>query len=389
MSKPALHFVNLPHTSTIKKYVACSYTEKGRKICTMMKNLGYPVYLYGGPENEADVTEHIVAASAEQQLKWFGEHDFHKNFFNISWGPNDTHWVEMNNKAIEEIRKRIKPRDIICLIAGHCQKQIADAFPEHLVVEYGIGYYGHFANFKVFESYSHMHHCYGKMQTDSGGFYDAVIHNYFDPDDFYLGDGSGDYLLWMGRFISTKGPEIAVEVAKRLGMPLIMAGQGAVQKGKTVSAIDGGMSFTSDLITHIGHVDVEQRAKLMAEAKATLMPTTYIEPFGGVSIESMMSGTPVVASDYGVFTETTRKPVGARFRTIGEAVDATRRVMEFDRAKIREHAVENYSMDVAALKYDMYFEQLGTLYEGRGDKEDRRDGFYSDWYPKVERFENA
>lgn len=378
-SKPSLHIVGLPHTQITKDYVACSYTQKHLKLCTMMHKLGYGVYSYAGEENEAQVSEHIPVVKKEQQSRWFGDHDFHKEFFNITWGGNEQHWVEMNNKAIEEIKKRIQPGDIICLIAGHCQKQIADAFPEHISVEYGIGYHGIFSDYKVFESYSHMHYVYGEQKYFHGKFYDAVIHNYFDPADFQLGSGSGGYLLWMGRFIETKGPEIAVQVAKRLGVPLVMAGQGAVQEGDTVKSLDGSLSFTGD-ISHVGHVDAIQRSALMGEAIATIMPTTYIEPFGGVSIESMMCGTPVVASDFGAFTETVKHPAGRRFRTIGEAVNAVEKCSDLSRPDIRRYAVENFSSRAASYKYDMYFQQLGTLWE---------DGFYSDWFPIRERFENA
>lgn len=372
--------VSLPHTQVTKEYVACAYSSKHLKFATMMHKLGYDVYSYAGEENEAEVTEHIPVVTKEQQREWFGDHDFHSEFFNITWGGNEAHWIEMNNKAIEEIRKRIQPQDIICLIAGHCQKQIADAFPTHQVVEYGCGYYGIFANFKVFESYSHMHHVYGKQNTDQGGWYDTVIHNYFDPNDFYLGDGSGEYLLFIGRFIQNKGIEIAVETAEKLGMPLVMAGQGAKQESiNVVSSLDGSIKFEGD-ITHVGHVNTEERAKLMAEAAATIVPTIYIEPFGGVSIESMMAGTPVVASDHGAFTETVKLPAGKRFRTIGEAAHNIEEVMKLDRTDVRRYAIENFSCRAASYKYDMYFEQLNDLYGG---------GFYSDWYPSRERFENA
>lgn len=385
-----LFFVNLPHTETNKDYIACAYTQKLVKLAPQMKKLGYKVHIIGGENNETDCDFYHTAVSTETRLKWFGDQDFHSEFFNITWGPNDTHWVEMNNNAIEYIKPRIKQGDIICLIAGVCQQQIANAFPSHFNVEYGIGYHGVFSPYKVFESYAHMHYCYGAKQDDNGYYYDNVIHNYFDPEEFDFGLGEGEYLLWMGRFIHRKGPEIAVEVARRLGLPLKMAGQGAYQDGNKVCANEGPFFLEGDHIEHVGHVDAKQRSDLMKNALVTLMPTTYLEPFGGVSIESMMCGTPVVASDFGAFSETVHPPVGYRFRTIGEAVAATEDAMLLNRSEVRDHAVAFYNSERAAKLYDEYFQQLHTLYEAGNTLDGhRRDGFYSDWRPEERRFING
>ena len=65
-------------------------------------------------------------------------------------GPTDAHWVEGNNAVIEILKDRIQPRDFICVIAGRCHEQIAQAFPNHMTVEFGIGYTGVFRPYKVF-----------------------------------------------------------------------------------------------------------------------------------------------------------------------------------------------------------------------------------------------
>lgn len=370
--KPNLHIVNLPHTQTTSKYSLCAYTAKAIKFSNMMKSIGYGTYLYASEENEADVNELITIYSKEDQYKWFGDHDYKTKFFNITWNPGDEHWVSGNTKAIEEIGKRYQKNDIICLIAGHCQKQIADAFPDAIVVEYGIGYTGVFSNFKVFESYSHMHWVYGNMGTDNGGFYDCVIPNYFDMNDFNLQIKKEDYYLFIGRLIQRKGAEIAVEATRRLGKKLIMAGQGVVEKGEGYIVAEDGMRYEGDHIEHIGSVGPSERSKLMGGAIATFVPTTYIEPFGGVSVESMFCGTPVIASDFGAFTETILPDIsGFRFRTIGEATKAAEYASYLNPVDVRRYAVNNFSTDVVKWKYDNYFQQLLDLYNGGG--------FYSDW----------
>ena len=274
------HVVSLPHTQTTMEYEACAYTSKTRKFCNMMKSLGHKVYLYASEENEANVDELITIAPKDDQQKWFGDNDFKQNFFNLTWNIEDEHWQNTNRRAISQIKKRINKKDFICIIGGVCQKQIADAFPAHMSVEYGIGYEGVFAPFRVYESYSHMHYVQGKLNDDNGRFYDAVIPNYFEPENFQFKNKKEDYFLFLGRFIPRKGVEIAVEVTRRLGKRLVLAGQGVSKvEGNTIYGDD--FSVSGDHILHVGHANVAQRSALLRNATATFMATTYIEPFGG------------------------------------------------------------------------------------------------------------
>lgn len=368
------HVVSLPHTQTTLEYEACAYTSKVRKFCNMMKSLGHTVYLYASEDNEADCDELITIAPKSDQQKWFGENNFKKNFFNITWGANEEHWRVANGRAVEAIKQRVSKKDFICLIGGVCQKQIADAFPINMSVEFGIGYEGVFAPFRVYESYAHMHYVQGLTKNDNIRFYDSVIPNYYEPELFPYSADKKDYYLFLGRFITRKGPEIAVEVTRRIGAKLIMAGQG-VEKIEGNRIIGKELSVQGDHISHVGHVDVSQRADLLRHAKAVFMPTTYMEPFGGVSIESLLCGTPVIATDFGAFTETIKHgQVGYRFRTVGEAVWAAGNVHKLDSKKIHEYAVNNFSVDRVKYLYQSYFEQLGTLWE---------DGFYSKWHSGV------
>jgi glycosyltransferase involved in cell wall biosynthesis len=375
--KMTFHVVSLPHTQTTLDYEACAYTSKVRKFCNMMKSLGHTVYLYASEENEADCDELITIAPKKDQKKWFGKNDFRKNFFNITWGPKDDHWSQTNTRAIEEIKKRAEKQDFICLIAGRCQQQIADAFPDTMSVEFGIGYSGVFAKYRVYESYAWMHYVHGTLKDDNGHFYDTVIPNYFEPENFPFQANKDDYYLFLGRFTPRKGVEIAVETTRRIGAKLVMAGQGVAHiRGNEI--IGEGFSVKGDHVTHVGHADVEKRAKLLSGAKAVFMGTTYLEPFGGVSIESLLCGTPVIATDFGAFPENIQHGVhGYRFRTIGEAVWAAKNVHFLDPETIHNYAVNNFSVDRVKYLYQAYFEQLLTLWE---------EGFYSPWSKSVSEY---
>lgn len=342
-----------------------------------MKSLGHTVYLYASEDNEAECDELITIASKEDQIRWFGENDFRKNFFNITWDRNESHWTETNAHAIKGIKERLQPRDFICVIAGNCQQQIADAFPKTMTVEFGIGYSGVFSKYRVFESYAWMHYIYGNLNDDNGHFYDAVIPNYFEPENFPFSEEKDDYFLFLGRLIKRKGPEIAAEVTKRLGTKLILAGQG-VREIKDNKIIGDNIILEGDHLEHVGHADVLRRGQLLSRAKGVFMGTTYLEPFGGVSIESLLCGTPVISTDFGVFPENIQHGVhGYRFRTIGEAIWAAKNVDKLNSKKIHKYAVNNFGVNRVKYLYQSYFEQLLTLWG---------DGFYSDWDRGVSQF---
>ena len=364
------HVLSLPHTETTKEYVSCAYTQKVINFCKMMTSYGHEVYLYAGEENEAPCRELITISSKEDKKRWFGDFDYNKNFYPITWGVGDKHWVESNDKAIKEIGKRIRPDDFICLIGGNCQQPIDEAFPKNSTVEFGVGYEGVFSQFRVFESYSHMHWVYGLQGIHHGQFYDCVIPNYYDPNDFKFQRNKDDYLLWVGRFIQHKGPQIAANIAERTGLPLIMAGQGVdkveeLDNGET--KISGsGIFVQGKNISHVGHISGDVKKGLFAGARALIAPTTYIEPFGGVAVEAMFSGTPVIATDFGAFTETVQHGVsGYRFRTMGEAEQFTMKSGELDPETIRHYAASNYSLERVAQLYQDYFDQLYGL-NGKG-----------------------
>lgn len=355
--KPALHILSLPHTQLTEEYVSCAYTMKALKLARMMDSIGYKVYLYGSEDFDIDhgtwSIEGVTCITKKEQRRFFGDNDHTKKFYNITWGPEEEHWQHFNKNAIREIKKRIQPKDLILTFAGVCQKQVADAFPNHMTVEAGIGYTGVFSNYKVFESYAWMHFIYGKQDNDNGHFYDTVIPNYWDPNEFPLAKKTGDYYLYIGRLIDRKGYSIAQEVCEKLGKKLILAGQVG----------DEGFSGYGE---HIGTVGVEERGKLMSEAIATFVPTRYIGPFEGVHIESLLCGTPVITTNFGVFTETVINDFnGWRCDTFKDFLNAAKKAELFtdgDREYIRGDAQRKWSMEVVAKQYDDYFQRLMGLY---------------------------
>ena len=370
------HVVSLPHTQTTKDFVHCAYTTKVVRFCNMMTSLGHEVFLYSSEDNDADVSENITVISKTIQNHYFKD-DHRKQFFPIQWDSNLPYWQIMNTNAIHEIDSRIQSDDFICLIGGTCQKPIADAFPNHISVEYGIGYEGIFSNFCIFESYAWMHYVYGKTGVDNGRYFDSVIPNYYDSTDFPLCENKKDYFLYIGRVTQRKGLVVANDLCKKIGKKLLVVGQGAEVHGDTL--VGDHVTLDCDF-EYLGVItDPVAKAKVIGEAQAVLVNTQYVGPFEGVHIEAAFCGTPVITTDWGVFSETViQNFTGFRTRTLGEAVWASQQVQYLEPKAIHDYAVANYSMDRVKFQYQAYFEQLQTL---------REDGWYSNWDRGIDSYD--
>jgi glycosyltransferase involved in cell wall biosynthesis len=106
-----------------------------------------------------------------------------------------------------------------------------------------------------------------------------------------------------------------------------------------------------------------QRSEFMRNAICSIMPTTFIEPFGGSGVEGMLCGTPLVDADYGAFTETVVDGVtGYRCKTLYDWVEALEKVGSLDRRRVADHSRSIYSLQACAKKYDKAFTQIAQLY---------------------------
>jgi len=328
--------------------------------------MGHEVYHYGCEGSNPTCTEHIDVVEEEFRRQFYPDEWHDKQWdYDIQ---DECHKVFYKN-AIKAINKRKGNHDFFLASWGWGHKPIADALGNSvLTVEPGIGYKDTFCKYRVFESYNWMSHIYGrglpnkkgKLTTvENGCYFDAVIPNYFDPDDFdFTPDDKEDYFLYLGRMIKRKGIEVVQEIAKTTGIHVKLAGQGSL---KTPPPSMG------EIIEYVGFADAEKRRGLLSKAKGLLMPTSYLEPFGGVSIESLISGTPVICTDWGVFPETIpHGVVGYRCRSLDQFVWAVKNIDNISPQVCRDYALANFSLDRVASMYQEYFEMVNSLWDKKG-----------------------
>jgi len=173
--------------------------------------------------------------------------------------------------------------------------------------------------------------------------YLATIHHGIDTDAFALHPEPGGYLLFFGRIHPDKGAAQAIEVARRAGLPLRLAG---IIQDQAYFDAAVAPHLDDDRVVYLGPVGPEDRSELLGGAVALLHLIEFDEPFGFSVVEAMAAGTPVLASPRGSMPELIDEGVtGFLVGTPEAAVAAVERCSRLDRAAIRERAVTRFGQD--------------------------------------------
>jgi glycosyltransferase involved in cell wall biosynthesis len=180
---------------------------------------------------------------------------------------------------------------------------------------------------------------------------DAVVHNAIDLDALRFGQSGDGYLLELGRIAPAKGQHLAIEVARRTGYRLVLAGK--------VSVAEDARYFDDQIRPHLGsrvvyvpNVAGAEKAELISRADGAIFPLQWAEPFGLAMAECMASGVPVIALDRGAAPELIENGVTGFVADDLEAlVEAVGRLKAIDRASCARSAVDRFSPASMARSY--------------------------------------
>jgi glycosyltransferase involved in cell wall biosynthesis len=194
--------------------------------------------------------------------------------------------------------------------------------------------------------YPHVHYvCISKFQCSQERLpHMSVIHHGIDLAQYQLREEKQKYLSFIGRIAPIKGTHLAIDVAKRTGIPLKMAGdiQPAYRdyfEAKIKPEIDG------EFIQYLGLADLRLKNELLGNSMAMLFPIQWNEPFGLVMVEAMACGTPVLALPGGSVPEIVRDGVsGFICRSVREMAKRVA-ALTMDPKEVRRYAEENFSME--------------------------------------------
>jgi glycosyltransferase involved in cell wall biosynthesis len=194
----------------------------------------------------------------------------------------------------------------------------------------------------------------------------ATIHHGLDLAEAPFEEKPGPYLAVVGRVTREKGIAEAIELARRTDWPLKMAAK-ALDPAEIVMRDELVLPAVEEgVVDFLGELEPPERDKLFAGAFVTLMLGSWPEPFGLVAIESLATGTPVIARRTGALPEIVEEGVdGYLVDDLGEAQLALTRIAALDRAEIRRRALSRFSVERMTADYEEVYRKVIASQGGR------------------------
>ncbi len=186
----------------------------------------------------------------------------------------------------------------------------------------------------------------------------AVIHHGLPVADVSWNEHPGKYLAFLGRMCEDKGPHRAIEIAQRVGLPLLIAAK--MRDPEEVAYFEALVKpkLGTD-VSYIGELDAKDKMNLLQDAYALLNPIAWPEPFGLVMIESLACGTPVVTAPFGAAPEIIDDGVtGFLCDDIDEYVAATAKVETLSRKACRMAVEERFGIERVAADHVRLYESM-------------------------------
>jgi glycosyltransferase involved in cell wall biosynthesis len=187
----------------------------------------------------------------------------------------------------------------------------------------------------------------------------ATIHHGLPLEHMPFSGSPGEYLAFVGRVTPEKGLVDVIELARRTGLPLKIAAKVYDPHEKVHFAEVVQPAIEEGVVEFLGELGQLERDALYSGALATIMLGAWPEPFGLVAIESLATGTPVIARRAGALTETVEHGIdGFLVDDLSEAELAVSRARSLDRVRIRARVLERFSPGRMADEYEAVYRRL-------------------------------
>lgn len=351
-----VHLLATPNVQQTKAFVMDGFAMITLRFCEILKRLGVQTILYGSEETDASVSKLVTCISkAEIETMLAGQ-----PYQRCNYAAENPMFGAFNARASSALAGLKRHGDLIATICGTANGIVSQSHPDLTYLEWSVGYQGVAAHsHRIYQSHAWRSCVHGYTATQMGREFDAVIPPFYDVATF-TPRAPEDYVLFVGRTDPVKGAPLACRIAQEAGVRLVLIGYGDAKE----------ITYGENL----GSVSDEERNRLLAGALCVLMPTRYIEPFGQVSAEAQLCGTPVLGPDFGAYVETIDHGVsGYRCTSLGEYVAAVDLARSLNRHVIRDRAVRLWSLETAVESYRRYFARLARL---RADGFDSLEGFH-------------
>jgi len=369
MNNIRLHIPAIPYTITRDEYSHDAFTGKVKRFSPMMRSRGFEVYHYGVETSESGANKEIQLMTKKEwaelrikTLQWLDpkltlEQAAQKNkdptlILNIFSNKDSPLIKEFNRRLAIKLKEHYRTftKDILCIPLSRTYDDIYNSMV-FTKIEVGIGCLYSSLEYRIFESQSWLSYTMGYERKYPSN-YTFVVPHAFDISEYKLSLTPTPMKIgFLGRLVKEKGSEIICELAKCFpNIEFIICGSG-----------DSSIFLKQPNIKYKSPIHGKERSEYLGDCIAVLCPTTYLEPFGCVAVESQLCGTPVICSDSGGYTETVEQfKTGIRCHTLADYCYGIQLAIEgaFDRKYIRERASNLYDMYKLASNYEYIFKSI-------------------------------
>lgn len=361
---PTLHCLGVPHTIMNTSFSTCAYTMKMLKFLKMYSNdKKYNVIAYTNEGSDKIGGVKNVNILTIKELSSFYPHITDRKL-PYKFDINDKPYILYNERCRNALRGNVEEDDFILMFFGGCQ-DVYEEFKKFIVVEPGIGYLNPFAPYRVYESHSVMAQVAGREKNQFPHDTHVVIPNYFDKNEFKPSERCKNDIpkyLFLGRCVWDKGLDLIIQAVQEVKGHLTIAGQ-----------CDNIDLRGIDHVEYVGTVNVEERKLLLSQSfNALVIGTRYLEPFGGVVVEAMICGMPVITPKKGAFPEYVREGInGYMYESPSELLECLHKVKN-----LNPLCDERFTLESVKVKYDKFFRNVWKHHCGMDLCCDSSDGVY-------------